>query len=1507
MRQHLNTYLFSPLWWILSILIILLLLLVLTLITPYGVKAAAHLADVSLKELSIKGVSGSMLVGLHIEELIWDDDGDSIALSDVDLKLQQYNIHRGRLVAEKVRAGRLTINLSNKKSEGDITRLPDFGLPLNINAHLVQLDSLQITQNVPDDPGARTLLFQIRDMAIKKVTLNDGKLRFRKLTGKPIILDQPLEINVTEGKLAMDFPHDISTSGNIIYKHPEFGELEGSIELAGTLTNYSFTGDVKHKQEDLGAQTIKLLGEGDYKRVHLEKVTLDSPHGLIEAKGRVLFDPDVSWAFKVDGKDLSTTKFLADWPATVNADLRYNGSYIDGRVENNITISSVEGKLREYDLKLSGYITEKEGSLNTDGLDLQLGDNQLIISGKASEPYNLKWNVDAKNIKQMLPKQLADLNVAGSVIGGGTLKGKLNKPEISLNLVANDLEYKDFKQSKESLNLKGNLSLDNGALQLNNFKIINANNTVKISGQASEPFDLKWDIDAKSLKQLSPSLAGRIKGSGILKGTLKQPEAKLKIASNGLVYKALKQGKETLFIEGDIGVKRTAKGDIIQLKTASLKSGKNKLEASGQASEPFDLKWKIDANSLQQVSPLLGSLLDKKLAGKIKGAGSLKGTLKKPQIKIKLAANNLVYDDIKQGKETIFVEGDLGFVSVGNKDVIRLNDLRLKSGSNSLQVSGQASEPLKLEIKINAQQLAEISPDINGRIKGTAQILGNYKSPILKADLNASNLRYKEDRIGEAGMRVKGEVQLVEGAPIIKSMTTYIGENKILISGRASSPFDMTWDIEAKKLKQLYPALSGYFVAKGKLQGTIDKPIINGMGEAKNISFQDFKLSSGKISAQTNNGVYKIKGNIKALESADQKINKASFDVNGRVENHAIKAFVDHDDGKIQLSANGAWLNETWKGNLQKLDLKESQAGDWQLQKPTQISLSKNGFSSQRFCLSGKVASEKTQICSATTWSKVAGLNTKGSLNKTPLSLFKPWLPEGIALNGSVSGSYDIQQNNGKPKGTIKLTLPDSSFSIKGEEGDERTFGYKGAELSAIINDKIIKAKANMSIVNRGKLTADAIITLSPQNGRHSITGSAKLDVPNINWAQEFIPRSRGLRGKLTSKLTFSGLLSKPQIKGKVDISNAYLRLPEAGTELTNINLKLRADTPGKATITGKMLMGKGVLNVTGSFDARDITKWKATARVTGENILFMNTNEIKARMTPDLTIGVTPKVVSFTGKILIPEATIKLKKIPESSIDENSDAFVIGERKPGEQVSAIKIHPKVMIELGDKVKFSAFGLNAKLSGSVSVTHNRRDILANGSLRVNNGSYQAYGQNLEVDNGRLIFNGSPKQIGMDIRATRKVDDSVVGIHLGGSLLNPKSTVYSDPTLPESEALSFLLTGHSLSTSSGTESALLMSAVRGLGITGNNSLIHNIGSAFGLDDVNIVSGEDLDKSKLQLGKQLGSRLYVKYLVGLFDQTQKISIEYKINKMLSLEAQTSSDSNYGLDFIYEIERD
>ncbi len=1488
MRKHLNDYLFSPLSLLMVATLFVLLLSVVLFLTPFGVKMLATVADSSLKELTIRGVSGSLLSGLHIDQIKWDD-GDSISLSDVDLKIQYYDTDRGRLVAEKVTAGRLNINLENTGSSGgDVTSLPNFGLPLNLNAHLVQLDSLQITQDIPDDPGSRDLLFQIKNIQLKKVTITDGKLFFRRLSGNPIILGEPLLINVTEGRLNMDQPHDLRTSGSVSFKHPKLGDFKGDVQLAGTLTNYKFDGSIEHRHDASGKQTIDLVGQGDYKHVYFEKIILHGDKGRVNAKGRLLWNPEIVWNFLLEGEQLKTKDFLPEWPATLNTTLRYSGSYIDKRLENKVKIISLEGKLRKLDLKAAGGISLREGILTTDDLDVQLGNNNVRLTGRANEPFNLKWKVNAKNISQVIPKSMANLGIAGSIKGSGSLKGRLNKPEVNLDLSANHLAYKEFKQGRETLFLKGKLALNQaGALQVKNLMLKTGNNKLVASGQASEPFNLNWKIAANNLHQLSPLLAGSINGSGHLGGTINKPNLKLGVTASKLAYKDIKQGDKPLSVEGEVSLDR----QLINLKNLRLKSGSNLVIVSGQASEPFNLSWKVDARNLKQLSPLL--------AGRVNGSGHLKGTLKKPEINIKLTSNGVAFRDIRQGKETLSLQGDLGLVN----DVIYLKKLTAISGKNRVTASGQASEPMNLQLKIDAGNLKQVSPDLSGRIQGDAQLQGSYKSPLIKANLKAFGLRYQTYQLAQKKLALKGEVQLLNGVPMVKNLSVRAGNNHVQISGRASSPYNLSWDIDSKNLQQLIPGLAGRLLSKGTLQGSIDRPVINTTIKGKNLRYKGIRLGSIKASAQTKNGIYKIKGDLINLQTAAQKVRRLKVEANGRIDNHSIKLYAEHEEGKLSLKANGAWLKQKWKGTLQSLSLKDTKAGDWRLNKPTAVSLSRHGFSASSFCLGSK----NTQACSSTlAWSDKSGLRTKGRLRKTPLALFKPWLPEGVILSGSVSGRYDIKQNAGKPVGSIQLTFPNSNFSFKNADGEEQILAYKNAELNATINNRTIIAKAKMEILNRGQLAANATIKLSPGNGRHTIDGNAEFDVPNINWAQRYIPHSRGLRGKLKSKIKFTGLLSNPQIRGEADLKNAYLRLPEAGTELTNINISARADRPGQAIIKGKALMGRGAINITGSLNARDVTRWKVTLKISGNNIRFMNTNEVKATMSPDLTLGITPKVVSIQGKVLIPEANINLKAIPETSIDESEDVYVIGERKPGEQLSAVKIQPNVLIQLGDKIKINAFGLRAKLSGRVNISHNRKDILANGSLRVSDGKYQAYGQNLEINNGRLIFNGSPKIIGMDIRATRKVDKYLVGVHLGGNLLNPKSKIFSEPALPESEALSFLLTGHSLSTSTGRESALLMSAVRGLGITGNDSLLHSIGSSLGLDDVNIVTNTNYRKSELSLGKRLGPRLYVRYLVGLFDSAQKIAIEYRINKRLSFEAKTSADK-YGFDFIYEFERD
>ena len=533
-------------------------------------------------------------------------------------------------------------------------------------------------------------------------------------------------------------------------------------------------------------------------------------------------------------------------------------------------------------------------------------------------------------------------------------------------------------------------------------------------------------------------------------------------------------------------------------------------------------------------------------------------------------------------------------------------------------------------------------------------------------------------------------------------------------------------------------------------------------------------------------------------------------------------------------------------------------------------------------------------------------IDARGKLNRLPLAMAKPWLPKTLTLNGMANGGFKFKQARGKTIGNLIVQLPRSGLSIMDDTGSVTKFDYQNAFVKASINNKMVIASAKMQLNGRGNFAADAKIVLGANSNAHRIQGTAAFDIPNIHWMQSFVPQTTHLYGKVSSNVSFKGRLTAPKVIGKIVVQDASLKLPKVGTHLRHINLTVRANDASRAIINGSLVSGQGKATLTGYVSLKDPKKLNAEMRLRGKNIQFINTHEAIALMNPDITIRMNPKTVDILGRIHIPNAKITLNAIPESSIDESEDVIVIGEKKPDGNFSAVKMRPNIIVSLGREVKFQGFGLDTKLGGSVRVTHNHQVIVTQGSIKINKGRYQAYGQNLTINNGRLVFNGPPTNIGMDIKAVRKVDDINVGIHLTGTLRKPKTKLFSSPNLSESNILSYLLTGHSMDEITGSQTALLMQAVRSMNVTGGDGLVRNIGNSLGLDDLSIIPKDDLKKSELRLGKKLGSKLYVRYIVGIFDAAQKIALEYKVNKYLNLEAQAGADAQ-SLDLIYQVETD
>jgi translocation and assembly module TamB len=185
------------------------------------------------------------------------------------------------------------------------------------------------------------------------------------------------------------------------------------------------------------------------------------------------------------------------------------------------------------------------------------------------------------------------------------------------------------------------------------------------------------------------------------------------------------------------------------------------------------------------------------------------------------------------------------------------------------------------------------------------------------------------------------------------------------------------------------------------------------------------------------------------------------------------------------------------------------------------------------------------------------------------------------------------------------------------------------------------------------------------------------------------------------------------------------------------------------------------------------------------------------------------------------------------------------------------------------------------------------------------GTYKAYGQDLTIRQGQLLFAGTPlDNPRLSIVAVREVEEVNAGFRVTGSAQNPQMTVFSEPAMGQSDALAYILTGKPLSEvgASDGEGDMLQSAARSLGTAAGGLLAKNIGKRLGVDEVGIKESEALNGgAALTVGQYLSPRLYLSYGVGIFEPGEVITLRYKLSKDVHIEALNGpEDSRAGIEY-------
>jgi translocation and assembly module TamB len=191
-------------------------------------------------------------------------------------------------------------------------------------------------------------------------------------------------------------------------------------------------------------------------------------------------------------------------------------------------------------------------------------------------------------------------------------------------------------------------------------------------------------------------------------------------------------------------------------------------------------------------------------------------------------------------------------------------------------------------------------------------------------------------------------------------------------------------------------------------------------------------------------------------------------------------------------------------------------------------------------------------------------------------------------------------------------------------------------------------------------------------------------------------------------------------------------------------------------------------------------------------------------------------------------------------------------------------------------------------------------VVTAGTVETRRGTFYAYGQRLEIERGRLLFDGPIDNPGLDIAAWRRNQAVEAGVEVKGPLRTPLIRVVTNPPVPESEQLAWLVLGRPAESGAQADYAALQVAAAALLRSTSGTSQPSVAQMVGLDEIGFRSAGATGGQAVALGKRLGDRLYATYEQSIDVALAVFRLEFALTRRIALRAETGSRS--GMDVFY-----
>ncbi|MCV2884111.1 translocation/assembly module TamB domain-containing protein [Aestuariibacter sp. AA17] len=825
--------------------------------------------------------------------------------------------------------------------------------------------------------------------------------------------------------------------------------------------------------------------------------------------------------------------------------------------------------------------------------------------------------------------------------------------------------------------------------------------------------------------------------------------------------------------------------------------------------------------------------------------------------------------------------------------------------------------------RLDASSISVFHPALEGHIQGDASLSGELTPDTVMATL--SPLSFSGEWQNKP-FTLNGEAEFTTNGIALRDVALKIGQNQATARGNLaySGQGQIDFVLSMPHLEQVWPELHGDIKGDVLVSKNLQAPAITANLASTQFAYRALnEVGSGgshELLSLSETSIFAQIDMEKVLES-DIKLNVKALDV-GIADTFSINLDVSSQDeqfdGSISIASDDLALDLALDGTVDKTRVKgRLKEGQFAVQRylftldqppiPFSLSTEQLRVNVGQHCWQDASSSLCFEILTqeelVTLDAKLTSLPFVDALNE----LLEPdtQIQTGAQVNGNIMLSATPNKIH---SGRAALSFSPSTWSVVSNPAsvEINTFTLEGN-----IQDNVVSGQSVLMGEQLGRIDNTFSVEL---HDALAYEVSTKLKGFDLHAFSAVVPEQITVQGMIDANLVINGRGSTseteamppyPDIRGQLSLAQGVFKMPDLPASITDLQytMAFRGD---HAEMSGEFLIADGRGQVNGELSWQE--EFKTSLQLKGNQLTFVDPNLYRLTISPDLDLRVDRSGIALTGDLDVVSGNVTVKSLPPQAYSPSKDEVILGqqEKQPDTPIKTLDISLNIDPAQGGNVNVFALGLDADVQGQLDISQQEGEITGNGEVEIVNGRYEAYGQALHINQGRIIFNGLLSAPYFDIEAIRdpeKTDNDVIaGIKVSGSSESPEVSVFSRPDMELPQSLSYLLRGKPLSGQGTTnQDAMLTSMLIGFGLSKSENTLGKIAKGVGIDEFSVDTTGSGEDTKLALTGELADGMQISYGVGVFDSVNEVKLKYQFTPKLYLEA--ISGANNALDLYYQ----